>query len=66
MNSNSYITVLVYYNGSVIQNTDEDAIFMSSDQAYFSISQIMWFEELNAGLCESINVGTEKRVVRIR
>ena len=31
MNSNSYITVLVYYNGSVIQNTDEDVIFMSNE-----------------------------------
>ena len=66
MDNSSEITVLIYYNRSIIQNTYEGAIFMSSEQAYFFISQIIWFEELNAGLCESINVDTEKRVVRIR
>ena len=62
----SKITILIYYNGYVTQNTNEDVIFMSNEQAYFTILQTISFEELNVGLCESINVSTEKRMVKIR
>ena len=33
MDSSSEITVLVHYNGFVIQNTDKGVIFMFSEQA---------------------------------
>ena len=51
MDSSSEITVLIYYNGSVIQNTNEGVIFIFNKQAYFSIPQTMSSEELNIGLC---------------
>ena len=66
INSNLEITVIVYYNRSVIQNADEGVASMCSEQAYFVIPQTMSFKELNAGFCENINVGTETRMVRIR
>ena len=66
IDSSSDITVLVYYNESIIQHTDQGMILMSSEQAYFSNLQTILFEELNVKLCESINVGTRKRVVKIR
>ena len=66
MDNSLEITVLVYSNESIIQNTDEGVIFMSSKQIYFYIPQTILFEELNVELCESINIGTKKRVVKIK
>ena len=39
MDSIVEIIVFVYYNGSIIPNIDENAIFMSNEQAYFMIPQ---------------------------
>ena len=66
MDSSSEIIVIIYYNGYIIQNKNEGVVFMFGEQAYFSIPQTISFEELNTRLCESINIGTEKRVVKIR
>ena len=44
MDNSSKIIVIIYYNGSIIQNTDKDVIFMSREQAYFSILQTISFK----------------------
>ena len=66
MDNSSNVTVIAYFNGSVIKNTEEGVIFMSDEPFIIFVSQTISFEKLNAVFCQGINTGTLKRVVRIR
>ena len=66
MDNSTNVTVVVYFNGSVITNTKHDMILIFDKLVYFFIPQTMSFEKLKLGLCQGINIGIQKRVVRIR
>ena len=65
MNSSVNITVLIYFNGSIVTIVDEGIKFMCDCPAYLLLSQTMSFEEINAEFYQSIHVGTQKRVEKI-
>ena len=65
MDNNTNVTIIIYFNGSIIINTENDVIFMSNEPTYFFVPQTMSFEELNVGLCQGINIGIPKSAMRI-
>ena len=65
MDSSTNVTVITHFNSSVIKNIEEGVIFMFDESLIIFIPQTISFEELNDVLCQSINDGTLKRVVRI-
>ena len=65
MDYNANVTVITHFNGSIIKNTDEGVIFMSDKSLIIFAPQNISFEELNIVLCQGINAGSSKRVVRI-
>ena len=71
MDNSTDITIIAYFNGSVIKNTEHGVIFIYDEPVYFLIPQTMSFEDLNVGdlnvgLCQGIYVSTQKKVVSIR
>ena len=66
MDNTANVTIIAHFNSFVIKNTEQGVIFMSNEQTYFFVPQTMSFEELNVGLCQAINIDTQKRVMRIR
>ena len=66
MDNSVNITVIVHFNSSVIKSTEEGVVFKSDESLIIFVPQTISFEELNIILCQGINTGTPKRVVRIR
>ena len=66
MDNSTNIIVIAHFNSSIIKNIEECVIFMSDEPFIIFVSQTILFEELNNILCQGINVGIPKRVVRIR
>ena len=64
MDNSVNITVITYLNGFVIKNIEKGVIFMFDKPLIIFVPQTT-FEELNIVLCQGINTGTPKRVVRI-
>ena len=58
MKSSVNISIIVYFNGSIIRTTEEGVTFVYDKPICFRIPQIMSFAELKVGLCQDINVGT--------
>ena len=63
INSSASIMVIVYFNDFIIRTIDEDVAFICDESIYF---MIMSFAKPNVGLCQGINVSTQKRMVRIK
>ena len=66
MDNSANIIVITYFNGFIIKNTQKGVVFMSEEPLIIFVPQTISFEELNDVLCQGLNTGTPKRVVRIR
>lgn len=66
MDSNANVTIIVYFKRFVIWTAKEDVTFICDEPIYFMIPQTMSFLGLNIGLCQGVNIDTQKKVVRIK
>ncbi|XP_057724710.1 uncharacterized protein LOC130940554 [Arachis stenosperma] len=66
MDTSNNIVAIVYFDGSISTATNEGVTFICDEPTFFTISQTMSFVELNAGLCQDINGGNKREVVKIK
>ena len=62
MESSANIPIIVYFIGSIIRNVEDGVAFVCDEPICFRIPQIMLFAKFKVGLCQDINIGTQKRV----
>ena len=60
------IPIILYFNGSIIRTVEKGMAFVCDESIYFMISQTILFVEFKVELCQGINIGTQKRVQRIK
>ena len=62
--NNNIVTIIVYFNGSIIIS-DESVIFGCDYPIWVYLPDTISLEELKVELCQSINIGFQKRVEKI-